>query len=125
MCLNCSLQTSIFFDVEHDGTSHWCESNGPPPDHLERYEEDLHLQTLTLGKQRKTPYIDGGAHVGWVSSLGPVSCVSSMPDLQQTMCFVGQLEPATDLGAPSFLEGVIYAFLCLSCGKATAEYQQT
>jgi hypothetical protein len=119
----------VYFDVERDGSSRWGESNGNPPHLLRRYEDDLMPPwpelRLVLGKKRKTPYVNNGSHLGgypaWVQSPEYPQC----PSCQQTMRFIGQLEPAADIGAPSSIEGIVYAFLCATCGKATTGYQQT
>jgi hypothetical protein len=129
ICLNCSFQAAVFFDIESDGTAHWCESNGDPPPLLRFLEDDLlppwPQLPYVLGKKRKTRYLERGSHLGgypaWVQYPEYPQC----PTCQQTMLFVGQLEPSEDSGAFPFVEGAAYAFLCPLCRKVTAAYQQT
>ncbi len=129
ICINCSLQERVFFDVDEDGASHWSESNGKLPRLLTLYEDDVMppwpQQQLVLGKIRKTPYVNEGSHLGgypaWVQDPQYPRC----PICQQTMHFVGQLEPAADVSAPASIEGIVYAFVCTICRKTTTVYQQT
>jgi len=126
ICVNCSFQSTVFFDVESDGVTHWCERNGEPPHRLRRYEDHQlpcwPQQQFVLGERRRTSFIDSGSHLGgypdWVQYPDYPHC----PTCQQTMLFVGQLDPSTDIGAPSVASGVVYAFLCPPCRKVTAEY---
>jgi len=119
----------VFFDVGGVGASHWSEDNGNLPHQLTRYDDDLMppwpQQRLVLGKPRKTPYVNEGSHLGgypaWVQYPEYPHCLAC----QQTMHFVGQLEPAVDIGASDYIEGIVYTFVCTTCGKTTTVYQQT
>jgi hypothetical protein len=123
-CPDCAYQmvAYVFTDVAGDGTAHWSEVNGDPPEGLEVDEEGLSLPShwYVLGSKRKTPYEGTGSHIGgypdWVQWAQYPRC----PTCGQTMMFIGQLEPQAD-----YLEGIVYAFLCVPCGKATTVYQQT
>ena len=133
MCVNCSLQEHVYTDVDTNGTAGWSETNGNRPHHLQLYEEryvlSLPQQRLVLGQPRRTLYETIGLY--WQKGLSQIGGYPEWvqypeyprcPGCQQTMMFVGQLELADIL--PN-TEGMIYAFLCAACGKATTGYQQT
>ena len=82
-------------------------------------------QQLVLGKTRKTPYMNEGSHIGGYPTWVQYPQYPRCPICQLTMHFVGQLEPAADVGAPASIEGIVYAFVCTACGKTTTAYQQT
>lgn len=128
MCSNCTPQEQqITTNIDAFGGSRWSASNGDP-----RAEVNLNLwhgknivaqflrQRFVLGLSRRTPFESLGSHLGgcpgWVQYAEYPRC----PECQQTMIFVGQLEPHHI----DYVEGVIYAFLCVPCGKATVGYQQ-
>jgi hypothetical protein len=135
MCLNCSLQDErIFSDLDSQGVPRWSAVSGERPEYLDLdifdgCEELSAQRTLVLGAPRRTPYetiglywhtglSQLGGHPEWVQYPGYPVC----PSCRQTMTCVGQLglidmQPGT--------EGMIYAFYCASCGKATTGYQQT
>jgi len=127
-CLNCALQVMPHpvTDIDGDGTSRWSLYNTDPPKNLKVYDEnDTSYESLppnqwVLGMARRTPYENQGSHIGgcpdWVQGAEYPHC----PACQKKMMFVAQLEP--NIGS---LEGIFYAFVCLSCGKATTMYQQT
>lgn len=129
-CINCSMQRAwmserVFVDIDGNGLVRWSLENGPVPPNLRVNaigEESFALQEhlLVLGAARRTPYDSQGDHLGgcpeWVQDSDYPSC----PSCNQTMIFVGQVDP----DAP-YLEGTIYAFICKECGKSTIGYQQT
>lgn len=127
MCMNCSLQNErVFTDIDITGGSHWSDSNGTRPSTLRWYDEQhinatsLPQQHFALGILRRTPYASQGSQIGgcpeWVQDADYPRC----PGCEQRMTFIGQLEPHID-----YIEGIIYAFLCLRCGKVATGYQQT
>lgn len=136
-CPNCSVQDSrIITDIDASGNAHWSKANGEADQYLDRdlyggYED--HMPTakrhLVLGPPRKTPYETIGLY--WHTGLSQIGGYPEWvqypeyplcPDCQQTMKFVGQLE-ITDMHPGE--EGMLYAFFCAPCGKATTAYQQT
>ncbi len=127
MCTNCSTQcVGGMTEIDFYGTSRWSDANGSRPLRLSLYDDlPWPQQQLGLGKARKTPFETDGSHIGgypeWVQYPEYPTC----PLCQQTMMFIGQIEPAVDIGAPAYIEGIVYAFLCATCGKATTGYQQT
>ena len=135
MCLNCSLQDErIFSDLDPYSVARWSDASGKRPEYLDLdvfdgCEELTAQQKLGLCSLRRTPYetiglywhtglSQLGGHPEWVQSPDYPQC----PSCRQTMTCVGQLglidiQPGT--------EGMIYAFYCAPCGKATTGYQQT
>jgi len=127
LCVNCSLQdANVYIDIARDGTFQWSMANGEKPPRLRiNGEEDINLDVLSrlqfvLGEKRPLPYESQGSHLGgcpeWIQGNDYPRC----PICQQTMMFIGQLEPHVE-----YVEGIIYAFLCPLCEKATTVYQQT
>lgn len=131
MCSSCCIfsDAHAFFDVDMHGASHWSACNGEHDPH--QAEENILLSPgqLVLGQRRRTPFEAGasywqrglsqiGGHPEWVQYPEYPCC----PGCQQTMMFVGQLEPI-DILADT--EGMIYAFLCAECGKTTTRFQYT
>ena len=134
LCLNCSfqydvLQDRVWMDIDGDGLARWSPVNGERPDRIQirheysdGYVPPFPLQRVALGLARPTPYERAGSHIGgcpyWPQSSADYPCC---PVCQGRMTFVGQYE----LNRPnlSYLEGVLYAFVCVPCGKATIGYQ--
>lgn len=128
LCPNCSQQAcQVITDVDIQGGSHWSASSGEAPERLHFYAEamlekmTLPARPLVLGSPHRTPFISEGSHLGgcpgWVQDPAYPRC----PQCQQIMIFLAQYEPE---GVP-YLEGIFYAFLCITCKKATTVYQQT
>lgn len=128
LCINCSAQNyRVFTEVDLHGSSHWSLTNGERPSHFRFFDEKyfsastLLQNQIILGQARGTPYVDQGSHIGgcpgWVQDADFPCC----PRCQQTMMFFGQYEPYQI----PYLEGIFYAFLCISCGIAATSYQQT
>ena len=134
MCLNCSLQYDVlqdrvFMDIDGDGLARWSPVNGERPDRIkirheysDGYVPPFPPQRVALGLARPTPYESAGSHIGgcpyWPQSS---SDYPRCPACQWRMTFVGQYElNITDL---SYLEGLLYAFVCMQCGKATIGHQ--
>jgi hypothetical protein len=135
MCPTCTaFDERLFTDVDTHGKSEWSEVNGErvePLDDLDDWEDlpTLPSDQLTLGSARRTPYETNtaywqkglsqlGGYPEWVQHPDYPHC----PTCQQHMRFIGQVQLA-DLRENA--EGMIYAFLCLPCGKAATAYQQT
>lgn len=131
MCSSCCIfsDAHAFFDVDMHGASHWSSYNGEHNPHQAEENIPLSPGRLVLGRRRRTPFETSasywqqgisqiGGHPEWVHSPEYPCC----PGCQQTMMFVGQLEPL-DILADT--EGIIYAFLCAECGKTTTRFQYT
>jgi hypothetical protein len=135
MCPTCTaFDERLFTDVDTHGKSAWSEENGERVELLDDLDdwEDLPAlpsEQLTLGSARRTPYetfaaygqqglSQLGGYPEWVQQPDYPRC----PTCQQHMQFIGQVQLA-DLRENA--EGMIYAFLCLPCGKAATTYQQT
>jgi hypothetical protein len=134
MCLNCSLHTRVYTDFDLAGRTAWSgiNPNQPPDNGLSYYDDQdvlsLPRERLVFGPPRRTPYETSsrywepglsqlGGMPEWVQDAEYPRC----PVCQQTMLFIGQVEPLDLL----WEEGMIYAFACFPCGKATTGYQQT
>lgn len=128
LCPNCTIQDyQIITDVDLRGGSRWSFLSGERPRRLRLYKNEkleemaLPQSPLVLGATRRTPFISEGSHLGgcpgWIQNPEYPQC----PQCQQTMTFIGQYEPYQ----VDYIEGIIYAFLCKKCLKATTVYQQT
>jgi hypothetical protein len=94
-------------------------------------QQFLPPRQFVLGAARRTPYETHmmsisamgfvisqlGGHPEWIDDAAYPTC----PACRRTMLFIGQVTP----GDIEPAEGMIYAFLCRGCGKATTIYQQT
>ena len=138
ICDWCSGYSSLFTEVDYTGKTHWSAVNGEPPDILRKVgygnEEDTFPWPklgLVLGLARRTPfetldrYLLGengisqlGGHPEWVQYPTYPTC----PTCARRMPCIGQVS-WEDLFERT--EGITYAFLCVSCQKATTCYQQT
>ena len=132
LCLNCSfecvyIEKHVYADIDTQGTARWSEINGETPPSLGVWDEGdseyippFPEKQYVLGDARPTPYERWGSHIGgcpgWEQSPEYPIC----PLCQQTMLFLGQFQPHV-----AALEGLIYAFVCLPCGKSTTMYQQS
>ena len=132
-CINCSLQGEhVFMDIDAEGNGRWSATpqKQPPMLNLNLYGDDEPKaeRPLLLGPSRN-PYEtiaqywdDGlsqiGGHPEWVQYPEYPHC----PTCQRTMKCIGQLG-LTDIQPGT--EGMMYAFFCSDCGKATTGYQQT
>lgn len=129
-----SLGERVFTEVDTYGASKWSDVNGEsvePLDDLDDWEDlpPLPYDHCILSNPRRTPFETHaaywqkglsqiGGHPEWVQYPDYPRC----PHCQETMIFVGQLELADLLDN---VEGMMYAFLCSSCGIAATGYQQT
>lgn len=130
LCPICSLEGDSFF-TDLDGSEkvpRFPEANNPAVD---SYANDTHillLQPLMLGATRN-PYetvslywsenlSQIGGHPEWVQYPDYPLC----PDCDHLMTFIAQLG-ITDVDPGR--EGMIYAFLCSTCGTATTSCQST
>ncbi len=138
LCEWCSQYVPVFTDVDLAGASHWSGVNGEPPALLRKIGfgpsgnlYDWPEQRLILGAERRTPFetlgrfmlgelgiSQVGGHPEWVQDPEYPTC----PTCSRRMPCIGQVA-WEDL--EEAMEGVTYAFLCLSCQKATTCYQQT
>ena len=111
------------------GASHWSEHNGEHDPHQAEENIPLSPGQLVLGQRRRTPFETGasywqrglsqiGGHPAWVQYPEYPCC----PGCQQTMMFVGQLEPI-DILADT--EGMIYAFLCAGYQEIRPGHRQS
>lgn len=133
LCVNCSLQGEhIFMDVDSEGHARWSTFQQEHPRILDlnlyRNDEPVAERHLIVGPARNpvetvAQYWDEGlsqlgGHPEWVQYPEYPCC----PTCKHTMLCIGQLG-LTDMQPGT--EGMIYAFFCSDCGKATTGYQQT
>lgn len=137
-CQWCSMYTILYTDIDLHGGFTWSEDNDPIPgildDVLDEDTATAYARLMIVGHQRTSPFEaqvsrtfggDGfeasqvGGHPTWIQDAEYPVC----PSCKQRMRIIGQIG-WTDVLQES-AEGITYAFLCLPCGKAAVNYQQS
>jgi hypothetical protein len=121
----------ILTEVDTEGGSVWSPVNQPPA-FVGEAAGPWPEERLVLGERHRTPLAarpfvgEGpasqvGGYPSWLQEPEYPLC----PECGEPMTFIGQVQLA-DLatGAEDLLEGVVYAFLHASCGRAATLYQQ-
>lgn len=121
----------ILTEVDAEGGSAWSPANEPPA-FVGEPAAPWAEERLVLGERHRTPLAarpfvgEGpasqvGGYPSWLQEPEYPLC----PECGEPMTFIGQVQLA-DLaaGTEELAEGVVYAFLHASCGRAATLYQQ-
>ncbi|MFN8444318.1 MAG: hypothetical protein U0175_26280 [Caldilineaceae bacterium] len=129
-CYVCSCYGPIFTEVDWHGNSVWSEQNQLPA-YLPRNTDPISLpiEPLVLSENTRSEYEAAdqfmrvrfsqlGGFPTWIQDAEYPVCVKC----DHTMQFIGQLS-MEDIN--EYDEGTYYAFICIECGIACTNYQQS